>query len=190
MLQGRRGTRKSVDAPSSTYTPNCAKFSDFFVRSSMTFTLQPRPSKRLTPCSQPRIPCPAGQHPASPRENLGVRCGRGKTAKPGSGFDKGRSTSPTNWRRAGASRVPAVSDLQCAWPMLVFCVAPKSMYLLRTVPPNATNINPAGMVYGMHARPAWQNHPCNRPPSCALNIPNSEPILAIGPVPCAGLFYG
>ena len=85
MLQGRRGARRSVDAPSSTYTPNCAKFSDFFVRSSMTFTLQPRPSKRLTPCRQPRIPCPAGQHPASPRENLGVRCGRGKTAKPGSG---------------------------------------------------------------------------------------------------------
>ena len=122
----------------------------------MTFTLQPRPSKRLTPCSQPRIPCPAGHHPASPRENLGVRCGRGKTAKPGSGLDAGRSTSPTNWRRAGASRVPAVSDLLCAWPMLVFCAAPKLMCLLRTVPPNATDINPAGMEYGMRCTCSMQ----------------------------------
>ena len=144
--------------PSYTYTPNCAKLNDFF-RSKMTI----RPSKRLAPCSQPRIPCPAGHHPASPRENLGVRCGRGKSAKPGSGLDAGRSTSPTNWRRAGASRVPAVSDLLCAWPMLVFCAAPKLMYLLRTVPPDATDTNLAGMEYGMHARPCWQNHPFNRP---------------------------
>ena len=35
---------------------------------------------------------------------------------------------------------PAVGDLQCAWLMLLLCAAPRSMYLVRTVPPSATDI--------------------------------------------------
>ena len=36
------------------------------------------------------------------------------------------------------ARLPAVQDLQSAWLLLLFCAAPRCNYLLRTVPPSAT----------------------------------------------------
>ena len=35
-------------------------------------------------------------------------------------------------------KLPTVSDLQCAWLLLLFCAAPRANYLLRMLPPGAT----------------------------------------------------
>ena len=35
-------------------------------------------------------------------------------------------------------RIPALSDLQSAWLLLVFCASPRANYLLRMLPPNST----------------------------------------------------
>ena len=36
------------------------------------------------------------------------------------------------------ARLPAVGDLQCAWLLLLFCASPRPNYLLRMLPPGAT----------------------------------------------------
>ena len=36
------------------------------------------------------------------------------------------------------SRFPAVGDLQSAWLLLLFCASPRANYLLRMLPPGAT----------------------------------------------------